>query len=112
MESSELKEKCGSKAEKATYWKQIFDDWEKSGLTQKIYCQLNNLVYTQFLRWRIELRKNPPKLIPIEPTIKTKTENTSVWIITLNSKLSLHIKSNFTEENLLQLIKSMGVSLC
>ena len=35
-----------------TNWNKIITDWEKSGLTQTIFCTRNNLAYKEFVKQR------------------------------------------------------------
>ncbi len=91
-------------------WKAIFADWERSGLNQRNYCQKKKLVYSQFMYWRGRLKKKKPQLIPLRT--QSKAPPSCEWIITVNSQLSLHINSQFTEEKLLCLLTSLGVLPC
>ena len=42
-------------AEKRAYWKKHISDWERSGLTQKVYCSREGLTYGSFKSWRSQL---------------------------------------------------------
>lgn len=33
-------------------WKKIFEDWEKSGLSKAVYCQMRDIPYHNFIRWQ------------------------------------------------------------
>lgn len=38
-------------------WRQVFADWQKTGLSGAEYCRQNDIIYTQFQDWRKQVRK-------------------------------------------------------
>jgi len=38
------------------YWTKIINEWHKSALTQKIFCQSKNISYPSFQHWRHKLK--------------------------------------------------------
>jgi hypothetical protein len=64
--------------EKRTYWQRHLKDWSKSQLSQKAYCQSQNLSLATFGYWRKRLADATPtrKLIPVA----TSTTRASVNI--------------------------------
>ena len=39
----------------ATYWKEWIEAWKDSGISQRKFCQANDLLYARFLYWRRKL---------------------------------------------------------
>ena len=48
----------GLDAEKLAYWEGHYNNWQASGLTQKIYCEREALVRSSFERWAKRVRSN------------------------------------------------------
>lgn len=63
--------------EKRTYWQQHLQDWSKSQLSQKAYCQSHNLSLATFGYWRKRLAETaaPRKLIPLATSTVTASVN-------------------------------------
>lgn len=54
-------------SDKHNYWQQHIDVWQRSGLTQKAYCERENLSLAQFGYWRRRLAgKSPKRFIALE----------------------------------------------
>ena len=67
--------------QKKDFWKQHIHDWSKSKLSQKVYCQQNNISFASFGYWRTRLNRLQiagKKLVPV-----TVTRPSTVVVITL-----------------------------
>ena len=56
---------------KPVYWQRHIDDWLKSPLHQREYCEKHNLSYARFGYWRTRLKRAAPpkkKLVPVTIT--------------------------------------------
>jgi len=54
--------------QKADFWQHHVSRWRRSQLSQKAYCQQNELSYTRFCYWRTRLnkdRQSTAKFIPV-----------------------------------------------
>ena len=57
-----------SKEDKPAYWQQHFENWKKSGLSQRDYCKQHELTFSSFGYWRNRLKAKTAdtgKLIPV-----------------------------------------------
>lgn len=67
--------------QKKDVWQQHIQDWSKSKLSQKVYCQQHNISFASFGYWRTRLnrlQKPDNKLVPV-----TLTRPSPVVVMTL-----------------------------
>ena len=51
---------------KDRYWTGHFERWERSGLSQRVYCQLNRISLSTFTLWRRRLATRPClEIVPV-----------------------------------------------
>ncbi len=66
---------------KQDFWQQHIDTWLQSKLTQKTYCQQNNIALASFSYWRTRFNRTATadkKLIPI--TIAQRVEAAQLFL--------------------------------
>jgi transposase len=83
------------------YWEKIFIDWEKSGLSQKEYCKMNNISYSTFKAWRYKNKSasdNSPSATMLPLKVGPSNTNITQVCISLPSKANLSISSITTME--------------
>lgn len=115
--------------EKAKKWFLVFEDWEKSKLPKKRYCELNKINISTFYYWINYLQGNlthphsgmekqpkkkrlttKPNFIPLKitkepPVMNNRPTTTTGLKIILPRGLSLSIEKNFDPISLIQVIK-------
>ena len=88
------------------YWKQHYDSFQESGLTQREYCRNNNLRYWTFNQWKRRFDKSESDLsmqeIPVKLPLKTSSEK-HIEII-LNNNIRLSIPDNFSSDTLKKIV--------
>ena len=55
--------------QKKTFWQQHIDGWRQSQLSQRDYCEQNDLTYSSFSYWRTRINRLASagnKLIPVK----------------------------------------------
>ncbi len=83
-------------AQKKDFWQQHINDWSKSKLPQKVYCQQNNISFASFGYWRTRLnRLQTPtkKLVPV-----TLTRPSSMVVITLPMGIRIDVPTHALNE--------------
>ena len=64
--------------DKARYWSEHFDRWERSGLSQRSYCEQHRLSLSTFTLWRRRLASTPTRpYVDIVPVPVARTTRTS-----------------------------------
>ena len=57
MAKTKTRPKLQSASSREAHWRAVYDDWERSGLTQKHFCGRRGHSFWTFLHWRTKLRK-------------------------------------------------------
>jgi len=63
-------------ADKAPFWREQIDSWSKSGISQRRFCEDNQLSYSGFTYWHGKQRASKTvasKWLPIKVTVPTST---------------------------------------
>lgn len=70
-----------STVSKRTYWQAHIDQWSKSDVSQKAYCQANDLSVATFGYWRKKLSTKKPSsnLIPMTVSAPTTVRVRLAW---------------------------------
>jgi tagatose-1,6-bisphosphate aldolase non-catalytic subunit AgaZ/GatZ len=88
------------------YWKQHYDSFRNSDLTQRGYCKQNDLSYWTFNQWKRKLDKTESDLsmqeIPVKLHQKTSSEK-HIEII-LNNNIRLSVPDNFSSDTLKKIV--------
>ena len=82
--------------QKKSFWQQHIQNWDKSKLPQKVYCQQNNISFASFGYWRTRLnRLNKPaqKLIPV-----TLTQSSVMVVMTLPLGIRIDVPAHALAE--------------
>jgi hypothetical protein len=82
--------------QKKDFWQQHIQDWGKSKLPQKTYCQQNNISFASFGYWRTRLnrlQKPTKKLVPV-----TLSRPSAVVVITLPMGVRMDVPAHALAE--------------
>jgi hypothetical protein len=95
------------------YWQEQNEAWQKSEMSQKKFCKLNNLSYSKFTTWRSKLKVTTPgtvpkKLIPITVTHSPEFPSNPIRLRMPNG-ISLEFSSSLPMPQLQCLFKSLGI---
>ena len=91
-------------AQKKDFWQQHIQDWSKSKLPQKVYCQQNNISFASFGYWRTRLnrlQKPAKKFVPV-----TLTRPSTVVVITLLQGVRIDVPAHALGEVLPVIVQS------
>lgn len=69
--------------EKQRFWQGHINDWRKSQVTQKVYCEERDLSFAQFAYWRTRLNRasaNPGKLVPVRVASSAPTGTATLYL--------------------------------
>ena len=99
-------------------WPSLIKNWEKSNLSQMVFCEKNNLNFNQFTYQRSKLRHQtgskqlslPATLLPIK-LIDEKISLTTDYTLHLPNKVSLVIPKHFIANDIKQLLLLLGITL-
>lgn len=103
-----------TKREREVFWKKHVSTFHSSGLTQKAYCQDQELSYWTFNSWKNRLRKeiSGSKLIELSshiiPSILNKINSGDDFEIILKNNLKIRIPDNFDSLKLLNILNCIG----
>jgi hypothetical protein len=93
-------------------WRQLIQEWEKSGLAQTTFCRERDLVLHQFTYYRHVFLKERPSQSPLMPVRVNSTQApSSHFILHLQNGMKLSIPSAYDESSLIQLLKTIGASV-
>ena len=82
--------------QKKDFWQQHIHDWSKSKLSQKVYCQQNNISFASFGYWRTRLnrlQKPAKKWVPV-----TLTRPSAVVVMTLPMGVRIDVPVHALDE--------------
>ena len=109
------------------YWRQVIDEWLKSGKNQKAFCESREISLTTFRWWRHKLlhidgssnRKKPnrpktssPQFIPIGIKPDRPTLSTSSLELYLPGDRRLRIPPGFDAMTLKQVLEVLDAASC
>ncbi len=116
MQVKELKNQSSSSS-KHHYWRSIIDEWLKSGLKKKAFCEKAGINYHTFTYWQGKTlsKANVQPVIFAKAEIKRNLaprpeESTQPISIELPSKLKIIIPNFFDGETVSRLLKLLGVT--
>ena len=79
-------------ADKEQFWREQIDSWSKSDVSQRRYCEDNNLSYSSFTYWRGKQAASKTvtsKWLPIKMTVPSSTVS-----IILPGNIRLEVAAN------------------
>lgn len=103
-----------SSNDKKSYWSSKISLWKASGLTQRAYCERENLRMTSFTYWRSRLKlakqKSPekPALVPVSVMPSGIPSSKQMIIVKLSNGSVLEFPSPLSNEQLQTLLLSVG----
>lgn len=94
-------------------WREIINDWEQSGESQKVYCERAGVSLNTFIYARNKLRKKSHTKTAFAPLVIRNTEETysvsqSSIILENNRGHKLHFQISLPIEQLIKLLKLSG----
>lgn len=95
---------------KTQLWSDRVRSWKQSGLSQRAYCELHQLVLGTFVYWRCRLKKleavtpaDKPRFLPI--TIKQQSDTSLTLLI--NGRHHLEIRPDFDPDFLSKIVLAL-----
>lgn len=76
-----------SRDQKSKHWQHHIDQCHQTGLSQRHYCQANNIALSTFGYWKRKISKKPEEKIQFYPLVLTNNANLSD-----HSGLTLHLQ--------------------
>tara|TARA_B100001964_G_scaffold240882_1_gene311864 strand:- start:2060 stop:2392 length:333 start_codon:yes stop_codon:yes gene_type:complete len=76
------------------HWFSLVDDYEKSGLSQRQYCQDNDLPFGKFRYYLTKFREKTPKTIPFNDSTPANFETVTIQYTRTEEKQSLAVTIN------------------
>ncbi len=112
---------------KAKDWLPFIEEWQRSGLSKKVFCEQKNIPYKKFYRWYCQLMPTPlPRpetdkaasplanaFVPIKVIGAARGNPSETCVLRLSAQLQLHIPVTvITADFLRVLFESAGISSC
>lgn len=96
--------------QKKEYWSKHIKQFELSGLSQKKYCEQENISYWSFRTWYYKTKPEIPvkKFIKVENPFRIKKSAAEITI-TLYEKIRIEITEDISEEALRRIFKASEV---
>jgi len=105
--------------DKKSYWKQIMEDWQRSGISQQQYCEIKKINFHTFSYWRGHLKgesdekagavKTINKFMPITIVSNDEIKADEELILYLRNGRKIKISKGFDEETLQRLMRCADV---
>ena len=108
-------------AEKTTYWKKLFTEWETSGLSQSAFCRTRAITPSQFYNWRKRLEEAralagntfAPVAIKQEVPEPVKPTHASIpLVLILKNHVRLEITASTDAKALKMVLATLGLLPC
>jgi len=100
-----------TKEEKSLYWKNHFDLWKESGLSQKKYCKNNSVSYWNFKSWYEKTKSRTDietkNFIRLE-TDKITNESSGKFEVVFPCGTRINIDVNISELNFRKILSAAG----
>ena len=96
--------------QKKEYWSKHIKQFKISGLSQKKYCERENLSYWSFRTWYYKAKPEIPenRFIKVENPCQIKKSSTGITI-TLSGKIRIDINEDISEEVLRRIFRASEV---
>lgn len=109
------------------FWEEVMQQYERSGLKIKAFCNKNNLHFSQFRNWRYRIKQNPkaskknlsvgnefiPLVVKDKPTINNEAVSHSIEIrLEPTGNVNICIPSQFNPEALGNLFSILRRTEC
>ena len=104
----QTKSSNGSKRE---YWEDQFARWKRSGLSQKKYCEQENVSFWNFKSWYYKIRsvKHDNAFVRINTSTNSNIAGSSKILIRLSDIIKIETDESISEEMLRRIFKASEV---
>lgn len=99
-----------SRDQKLEFWKYHIDQCQQSGLSQRHYCQANNLALSTLGYWKRKLGRKPEVPIQFYPLVLTDdsgANHTGLVLHVKGDRFGIEIGSSFSSATLKKLITTL-----
>ncbi len=90
------------------FWKQHYENWQRSGLSQTEYCRHHHLTFKTFNNWIHKVQQPQTGLIKftsIEPA-------TATLEINVGNQISIKVKAGFDKKLFQEVMQALGSGRC
>jgi hypothetical protein len=87
---------------KRSLWEKHIDNWDKSGLSQRAYCDKQKLNLGTFTYWRKQLRRDEQQNSFVEIG---KSQESTYFELKTKSGTTIRVPPNFNENELTRLLQ-------
>ena len=104
-----------STQKKRAVWKHLISEWEKSSVSQRLFCESRGLNLNRFAYYRGYFRKvskQQKKLLPIEVSsdiIKNKPTEDASFTLCLSNNITLKIPASSDKTMLKNIFSAVGI---
>ena len=102
-------------ADKASYWQQVMDEWERSDLNQQAFCESKSISFARFGYWRGRLKrgkKQPTQqMVPLK-VMGANTPPSQCIQIKLPTGIQISIPDGCSEQSMQSILKLVGLQSC
>lgn len=92
------------------FWKQHYEKWQVSGLSQSEYCRHHHLNFKTFNNWIHKTQEPKTSLIKFTP-VETAASPATLEI-KVGSQICIKLKSGFDKKLFQEIIKALGETKC
>ncbi len=100
-----------SQDQKLEFWKHHIEQCQQSGLSQRHYCQANNLALSTLAYWKRKISKEPEVPIQFYPLVLPDDSGTSphagLPLCVKEKRFGIEIAENFSSSTLQKLITTL-----
>lgn len=96
---------------KEAFWKNHFENWKQSGISQKQYCFENNIKLSTFSYWIARLRRKPNDIKGFIEIPGIKTTKADFIELIIKNKIVIRIRPDIDFDFLITTLQALGVNL-
>lgn len=93
-------------------WEEVFKDWKRSELSQRIFCEQKNIKLSTFCYYRLKLKKSsnsPNKLLPLKTAqSKISDETSQPFTVRFKNGIQVLVPQQYAQQSLQQLLELLG----
>ena len=100
-------------AARRRYWREHIERWQASGMTQKDYCERNDLKWSTFHYWRKRVQEPPVPVSLIRVSLGAGTGSKGMvdWpglVLFVGDRFKVQVGDEFNAATLARLVETLG----
>jgi len=104
--------------EKKAYWREVFEEWSSSGISQRQFCEERGIAYSTFCYWRGQVLRDRGEeitsslFLPVEVKPPVASSPSQDYEVCLENGVRIRVPPDFEGDSLLRLIRLLRSGEC